>query len=245
MSRRHDAKQRHEELTAFTLFAKLVEWDIQRGSIRQDIPDIACRLSNGAARELELVSLDAKHTLRRLSNFEDTQPVWDWAISRLPGETRRFLRERLDDASLGIHFVQEPDRRQMRVLFPEILERLLQLPPKQVGPIFPLDGKHKSVAWSKLTRGKSLRGGPHIVAVSGGRPQMTAWSRIKDKLQGKKYGFRDGVELLAYSRYDTLLPSVDDIVPANDIKSWLQGTPFSRVWILDSFMRTVEAEVSR
>jgi hypothetical protein len=243
MGKLQAADQRHEELTAFSLFVAIAGWDVRFESIQQGIPDIACTLTDGTVRQMELVSLDALHTLRRMSNFERTQSMWERAISELSLDKRQSLHDRLDGATLGLHFVSEPDRKEMTGIFPAILDRLLSLPEGYVGPIFPLDGRHPRVAWSNLSRG-NYHGGPLILAVSGSRPFRPDWTRIKDKLLRRNYRFGDGVELLAYSRYDTLLPTVGDVVPTKEIKQWLQRSTLTRVWVLDGFMRTIEAVIT-
>lgn len=244
MGKRQEADQHHEELTAFRLFSIVAGWEVRAENIHQGIPDITCTLVDGSLRQLELVSLDAGHTLRRMSNFKLTQPMWERAIAGLPSAKNQSVRERYSNASLGLHFVREPDRKEMKTIFPEIIDRLFDLPADHVGPIFPLDGRHPWVAWSRLSRG-GYSGGPFIVAVSASRPFKPDWNRIKDKLMTKGYRFGDEVELLAYSRYDTLLPSIEDAVPTVQIQEWLQGSTFSRVWVLDGFMRTIEALITR
>src|ERR1017187_2744282 len=181
----------------FTVFAKVAGWAVRPGSVLQATPDIQCTLEDGSQRLLELVALDASHTSRRLTNFQHTQPLWEEALSALPADELNLVRQRFENASLGLHFVREPGQREMREIFPELLKRLLELPQDYQGPLLPHEQCHKWVAWSRLSRG-GYHGGPFIVAVSGSGPLKPEWGRIHAKLQRKGYRVGGNFELLAY-----------------------------------------------
>jgi hypothetical protein len=230
----HDETQAKEERDAFDLFARCARWRVKTGTVRQSVPDISCTLDNGESVTVELVSLDPAETRRRFNNVLSDSSS-QRALKMLPPERRDLFFERYRGRAITVGFKGEPGTRDRTVRWRAIIDQLLQ---QQVG-LGSLSSDGDTVKVEPIAQGPATAG-PITLTLSSASSDPISWVRIHDKVQ-KQYRVGGRFELLAYSRYHWL----DSTVPEVEIREWLRGSAFARVWILECVSKRVVHRVER
>jgi hypothetical protein len=223
MTDKHDEAQARQELEVFNLFVRRAQLRVRPETIMQTEPDILCTLENGETLRMELVQLDSQKSLRRVSHFLTSGAAWHEASKALPRERLDLFLKRYRDTAITLSFDEEPGKRDRVKRLCKIVETLLDKSPGFTGSV-DLDGD--SVVVEKQRGGASR--GPISLGHLAGKSEPVEWTRIRDKLQGKRYRVDGRFELLAYSRN-----WLNDAVPYDDIRQWLRGSAFGRVWIFE------------
>lgn len=235
-ARGRDEEKAREELEVFKLFARQARMHVIPETIEQSksAPDIRCTLENGEILTTELVRLDSEATSRRFSDVYSAPAADVLALRGLPEEERDLYLARYAGAVISVEWSRNLRKRERISQHRALIDLLRQQPTGFTGAL-ESDAARVSVARPPGRR----TGGPIVSTSSTVRSDPVIWSRVRDKLKRYKLGGR--FELLAYSLRDWL----NDAIPDADIREWLRGSSFARVWILECVSKRVCRRIDR
>jgi hypothetical protein len=219
----------------FEEFARFAELKVVEGTISQpDPPDILCEVEGLGQVAFELVQLDSRAELSRMSDFQGVRALWAGAVEDMPPA----IRARHVNAQIDVIFRAGAIQRVRREIFARIVDRLGVLPPDFVGQVF--DEDQPALLESADLRRFDINDGPIINEVSPGGPAPIDLTRIDGKIAHYADGWGTRAELLAYSRWG--MPFSDQNTGAEDyLRTRFPSGIFSRGWIFELTSRRIVA----
>ena len=229
-----DELKNREERGIFEEFAASAGLQITPGSVTQpDPPDILCEVAGIGRVAFELVQLDGREELLRMSDFMDSGHLWAEMTRDLDSE----VRKRHSNAQINVCFQAGADQRVRRKLFSQMVSRLHSLPAIFSGKLFEAN---PSGLESAQIRRFEIDSGPSIREVSASGPVSVDLTRIDAKVAYYKEGWGVRAELLAYSRWG--MPFSDQRTGAEEyLAGRFPAGVFSRAWIFELTSRRVVA----
>jgi hypothetical protein len=229
-----DRPKSREERGIFEEFAAAAGLQIAPGSVIQpDPPDILCEVAGIGRVAFELVQLDGREELSRMSDFRHSGHLWADVTRNLDSD----VRQRHSNVQINVCFQAGADQRMRRKIFSQMVARLNSLPAIFTGDLFE---ENPSGLASAQIRRFNIDSGPSIREVSASGPVGVDLSRIEAKVAHYKEGWGVRAELLAYSRWG--MPFSDQ---NTGVEEYLAGRfpvgVFSRAWIFELTSRRVVA----
>lgn len=189
------------ERRTFEVLAGLLRWCIVPGSIQQpDPPDIVCDVVGVGALAVELVSLDADATHRRIANLSNTNRAWDVALARHATQERTALARDLRNAFIRAYFSNEAGSWDRSAAF-KALQAFLRVRPGFTGDVTAEDiGLPRGFHHAYIGRADFING-PDVGAPSADFLRPPQIERITRKLK-TKVQTTEPLELFAYTNFD-------------------------------------------
>ena len=223
------------ERRVFDSLAPLVRWDVVPGSQQQPKPprpDMLCEIADQGPVAVELVSLDAQTTRRRLNNMFSTPKAWDRALARRPLGEQQTLQSTLSNAYITAVFKDEAHmrlradalHRLQTYLLSNNLGRRGDVTPSQLGSP---EGFESATVWRD-----GVIKGPYVTSSSGGYWQAPQVNNIVDHLQSAYQIDGRPMDLFAYSTHDEPDGHVDSLANIQAVvRQHLPGSQFRRVHV--------------
>jgi hypothetical protein len=229
-----DQSKSREERGIFEEFAAAAGFQIVPESVTQpDPPDILCEVTGIGRVAFELVQLDGREELSRMSDFRDSGHLWA-EISRDLGSD---VRQRHSNVQINVCFQTGAGQRMRRKIFSQMVARLNSLPASFSGDLFE---ENPSGLESAQIRRFNIDSGPSIREVSASGPVGVDLTRIDAKVSHYKEGWGVRAELLAYSRWG--MPFSDQHTGAEEyLAGRFPAGIFSRAWIFELTSRRILA----
>jgi len=229
-----DDLKRREERGIFEEFAASASLRVVPGSITQpDPPDILCQIEEIGPVAFELVQLDGRQELSRMSDFMDSGHLWAEITRNLEPE----VRGRHSNVQIDVCFQSGSDQRMRRKIFSQMVARLKGLPAGFTGELF--EANPAGLDLAQLRRFE-ISDGPSIREVSASGPVGIDLTRIDTEVAKYKEGWGVRAELLAYSRWG--MPFSDQNTGAEEyLADRFPAGVFSRVWIFELTSRRIVA----
>jgi len=229
-----DRSKSREERGIFEEFAAAAGLQIAPESVTHpDPPDILCEVAGIGRVAFELVQLDGREELSRMSDLRDSGHLWADVTRDLDSE----VRQRHSNVQINVCFQAGADQRMRRKIFSQMVARLNSLPAIFSGDLFEENPSGLELA---QVRRFDIDSGPSIREVSASGPVGVDLTRIDTKVAHYKEGWGVRAELLAYSRWG--MPFSDQ---HTGVEEYLAGRfpagVFSRAWIFELTSRRVVA----
>jgi hypothetical protein len=242
----NDHLKASRERRVFDLFVQRSGLRVKAETILQSAPDFQCNLEDGQGVSFELMTLDSEDSSRLVSSFHTTGYAWQRAIDGLTAPHRALFMEIYSDATVALEFRDRPDMRARLQRLREVVACLLKQPGKFKG-VLEVNGDKVTVAQRLLGR-EALPGiGPVGFDTIQSAPKPIVWTRIREKVDPKCYRMGGRCELIAYAFRDTLFNEAPGhaSVPRADIRDWLRGSAFARVWVVEWRFKHVYGQIER